>query len=144
LLGVLLSLPVRPAGGETQPVTSEDVLTLPQALDLALQQNPGMRAAAERVQGARARIGAARGAMLPQIGLSVNGTSTTPFGIPAAAAPAGAPADSSQFVNPAFSRSSVSSYSAQVTMNQTLFSGFRLVDGLQVAQLGLSASEEEA
>src|SRR6185436_8242772 len=84
-----------PAYGETDPIVAGEVLTLPQAVALALQQNPTMRTAAARVQGARARIGAARGGMLPQIGIGVNGTSATPFGVPAA--PTG-PADRSQFV----------------------------------------------
>lgn len=128
----------------TTTITANDgMLTLPQAIAIAQQQNRGTLASRQRVLGAQAKIREARAGLLPQFTISGNAGQTNPFSQPAPAPAVPGGSGLTSFINSASGRANSASYQIQGVLSETLFAGFRIVDGIRVAELGEQAATED-
>lgn len=132
----------KPAVQETkvESNTASPYLTLFDAIDIATQNNYSLKLAAERINIAKYQIteNAAQG--LPQLTINTGYNRQDPV---SAAQNAGAGGLGS---NPQFAAllgsARVNTFQNQVSLSQVLFAGFRIVDGIKLANVNLNLAEE--
>ena len=132
---ILFLMTVRPAAGQQSEGTAVPI-TIAQALEEALSANPSLKASEARRAVAESKTTEARSILLPQIKLSGRAAylSEVPefkFTLP--------PPIGTQTLFPSIVRN----YGARVTLQQTVFSGFRTWKQLEIAEHSASAAALE-
>lgn len=153
---LLLSQPVlaqEPPTPAPSPSTASTVserpyfLTLTEAIDTAFVNNHDVQIARQRIDDARLQITEAGAQGLPQLSVTasygrqdpVTAGSLTDTG---SGAGAGAGLGSNPQLAAFLGLASVNTFQSRVTLSQTLFAGFRIVDGVRLAQINVSMMEE--
>jgi outer membrane protein len=122
-----------------ESAAAQSVLTLFEAIDTAVKNNYSLKLAAERINVARYTVteNAAQG--LPQLNITTSYGRQDP--INAAAPVAGGVGSSPQFA--AFlGTSRVNTFRNQVSLSQVLFAGFRVIDGIRLANINVDLAQE--
>jgi len=116
-------------------------LTLFDAIEIAIQNNYSLKSAYEKINLSKYQIteNAAQG--LPQVSINTSYSRQDPVTAPP-------PTSGSGFGNnPQFAAflgtARVNTFRNQVTLNQVLFAGFRIIDGIRLANINVNSSEEE-
>ncbi len=118
----------------TIAASEEQRLTLNECIDRAFQQHPSLVVARARLSAAEAKNTEARSALLPQLRLSSRAAqlSRVPDTI-------SLPFIGTQTLFPSITHS----YSARLSLQQAVFSGFRLARNVDIAEYQVSAASEE-
>lgn len=119
---------------------NKSYLTLFDAIDIATQNNYSLKLAAERINVAKYQVteNAAQG--LPQLTINSGYNRQDPVN-PAPNSGAGGLGSNPQFA--AFLGSArVNTFQNQVALNQVLFAGFRIVDGIKLANINVELAQE--
>jgi outer membrane protein TolC len=117
-----------------QPVQQ---VRLTECISQALGKNPSLQISEAKLQAAEARSSEAASSLLPQFRLSgraVEMSKIDPFGLTL-----GPPINLSMILFPSITEN----YSLKVTLQQPLFTGFKLQKNLEMAELNTSATREE-
>lgn len=124
--------------GKVEPI--QPYLTLFDAIDVAVQGNYNLKLAAERINVARYQIteNAAQG--LPQLTINTGYNRQDPISA-AQNAGAGGLGNNPQFAA-LLGAARVNTFQNQVALSQVLFAGFRIVDGIKLANYNVGLSEE--
>jgi outer membrane protein len=138
-----INLPVyaaeQKAAATTQTPAVSNVLTLFEAIENAVKNNYSLKLAEERIQVARYQIteNAAQG--LPQLNITTSYSRQDPL---SAATPATGGVGSSPQFAALLGTSRVNTFRNQVQLSQLLFAGFRIIDGIRLANLNVDLAQE--
>ncbi len=136
LLVFFMSLASVGGVGAQQSSGEGRAVTLQGCLVLALERNPGLQASQARLDGAYARVTETRSGMFPQLKFTGRWMELSEVPSFSLALP---PPIGTQTLFPAINHS----YAGRVSLQQTLFAGFRVRRGLEASEFGASASEQE-
>jgi outer membrane protein TolC len=123
-----------------EEVKKSNFLTLFDAIEIAVQNNYSLKLAYEKINLSKYQIteNAAQG--LPQVSINTSYSRQDPVTAPP-------PSGGGIGNNPQFAAflgtARVNTFRNQVTLSQVLFAGFRIIDGIRLANINVSASEEE-
>lgn len=130
---------------QSQQANSSYFLTLTEAIDLALKNHYDILLAQEKIKDARLQITETGAQGMPQLSLNASYGRQDPIRL-------GSPSDTSGTGGVGFGSNpqlaaflglaSVNSFQSRLTLSQLLFAGFRIVDGIRLAQINLGLQEE--
>jgi outer membrane protein TolC len=120
-------------------VHAEDILTLRGAIEQAVQANHNLRLAKERIAQSQSKVQEATAQALPQVTMTGQFNQQNPVG-PVAASGGAAGALPPQFA--AFAGTvRVNQLNTTVQATQTVFAGFRVIDGIRMADISVEQTE---
>lgn len=132
---------VSPADGKAAPEQQKFFLTLTQAIEIAESQNHDILLAQEKILDARLQITEAGAQGLPQLSAAASYGRQDPILSQQSVDTNAGGAGNALGNNPQFAAllgtASVNTFSTNVTLNQVLFSGFRVIDGIRLAQINV-------
>ncbi len=118
---------------------AEEILTLRGAIEQAVQANHNLRLAKERIALSQSKVQEATAQAMPQVTMNGQFNQQNPVG-PVAASGGGAGALPPQFA--AFAGTvRVNQLNTTVQATQTVFAGFRVIDGIRMADISVEQSE---
>jgi outer membrane protein TolC len=118
---------------------AEEILTLRGAIEQSVQANHNLRLAKERIAQSQSKVQEATAQALPQVTMSGQFNQQNPVG-PVAASGGAAGALPPQFA--AFAGTvRVNQLTTTVQATQTVFAGFRVIDGIRMADISVEQSE---
>lgn len=129
------------AAANTITPNTPGIFTLSEAIHRGLTQNPQVLVAREEVKQAQAQIKESYAQALPQLSITSSYGRQDPVGQRITSG------DNSAFAsNPQFAAllgiSSVNTFNTRVGVNQVLFAGFKVIDGIKIAEKSLSLQSE--
>lgn len=122
-------------------------LTLTEAIGIAQESNHDIKLAIERIEDARLQISETGAQGLPQVSAAASyGRQDPVLAQQTTDVSSGAGAGAGLGNNPQFAAflgtASVNTFNSSITVNQTLFAGFRVLDGLRIAQINLDLQQQ--
>lgn len=126
LIATFLTFSVQ-AEEKKQEVKNNNVLTLFQAIDTAIQNSYSLKQASEKINNSKYQVTEAFSTLMPQLNVSTSYGRQDPIG--------NSIGSSSQ--NPR-----VNTFNNQVSMSQLVFSGFKVLDTIKLANVNLDLSQE--
>lgn len=131
-----------PAVTEQQPF----FLTLSEAIELSLAQNHDILLAQTKIEDARLQLTETGAQGLPQLTASASYGRQDPIASQQSTDTSGAGGGAGLGSNPQFAAflgtASVNTFQTNITLNQTLFAGFRIVDGVRLANINIDLVEQ--
>jgi outer membrane protein len=138
--------PVSAADSVPQTTAPAYFLTLSEAINQALQSHYDVLLAQEKIKDARLQITETSAQGLPQLGLNASYGRQDPIRLGAASDTSGGGGGAGFGSNPQLAAflglASVNSFQSRLTLSQLLFAGFRVVDGVRLAQINVGLMEE--
>lgn len=120
-------------------------LTLTEAIDFAEKNNHDILLAQHKIEDARLQITETGSTGLPQLSATASYGRQDPI-LTQTSTDVSSGGGNSLASNPQFAAflgtASVNSFQSNVTLNQTLFAGFRIVDGVRLAQINIEAVQQ--
>lgn len=132
LLSVFLSFSVQ-AEEKKQDVKNNNVLTLFQAIDTAIQNSYALKQSAEKINNSKYQVTEAFSTLMPQLNVSTSYGRQDPIGNATVA---------QNFIGFNTQNLRVNTFNNQVTVNQLVFSGFKVLDTIKLANVNLDLSQE--
>jgi outer membrane protein len=133
------------AAPEASAVPVSNFLTLTEAIDFALHTHYDVLLAEEKIKDARLQITETGAQGLPQLNLTASYGRQDPIRLGSASDTSGA-GGSGLGANPQLAAflglASVNTFQSRLTLSQLLFAGFRVVDGVRLAQINVGLMEE--
>ncbi len=127
---------------ETKVANESNVLTLFQAIDIALQNNYSLKLSEEKIKAATYQVTQSAAQGLPQLTINTSYGRQDPVAAPPPTA-GNSLANSPQFAS-LLGTSRTNSFQNQVSLTQVLFAGFRVVDGIKLATVSVDLSKESS
>lgn len=139
IISVLTLFTTLPAFADA-PITLENFLPLSDAIKIAIENSTNVQVAEKQIKSAELQVMESWAPLLPQVSVSTNYGRQDPIN------PSSSAGTESLSKNPQFASmlgtSSVNSFTSKVQINQVLFSGFRITDGIKIAQINLNLMKE--
>lgn len=128
---------------QSPPVQQQQtqVLTLSEAIDIALQHNPQIQVAQEEITQAEAQVKESLAQALPQLKITSSYGRQDPVGQRIVSGDNSAFASNPQFAA-LLGTSSVNTFNTRIGVNQVLFAGFKVIDGIKIAEKSLDLQRE--
>lgn len=120
---------------------SQQLLTLSEAIQIALQHNPQIQVAQEEIRQAEAQVKESLAQGLPQLKITSSYGRQDPVGQRIVSGDNSAFASNPQFAA-LLGTSSVNTFNTRIGVNQVLFAGFKVVDGIKIAEKSLDLQRE--
>lgn len=114
------------------------LLTLSEAIDIGIQNSYSMKLSAEKINVAKYQITESSAQGLPQVNVSTGYTRQDPVSAPPPAAGVGNNPQFAAFLGTA----RVNTFQNRVSASQVLFAGFRVIDGIKMANVNLDMAQE--
>lgn len=119
---------------------NDPFLTLTEAIAWAMHHNHDIKLALKRVEDSQLQINEASAQGLPQLSMAASYGRQDPITL------GGSSGGSGLGSNPQLAAflglASVNTFSSRITLSQVLFAGFRIIDGIRLAQINLNLTEE--
>lgn len=144
--GLMLINPVAMAAPsvapKANPVVEENshFLTLTEAIGWALRDNHDIKMATQRIEDSQLQVSEATAQGLPQLSMTASYGRQDPINLGSSSGGGGL--GSNPQLAAFLGLASVNSFSSRITLSQVLFAGFRIVDGVRLAQINMTLTEE--
>jgi outer membrane protein TolC len=135
-----------PVTAPANPPAATFFLTLTEAIDLALRSHYDVLLAEEKIKDARLQITETSAQGMPQLSLTASYGRQDPIRLGSASDTSGGAGGGGLGSNPQLAAflglASVNTFQSRLTLSQLLFAGFRIVDGVRLAQINVGLMEE--
>lgn len=133
---IIINIPVL----SEEVITSKDFLTLSDAIKIGIENNHNVKKAIEQVNNAELQVLENTAQGLPQVSLTTNFGRQDP--INATISPGMSAFSSSPQFAAFLGTSSVNNFNSKLQLTQTLFAGFRVIDGVKLANISVNMMKE--
>lgn len=128
------------------PAVPSYFLTLTEAIDVALRSHYDVMLAEEKIKDARLQVTETSAQGMPQLSLNASYGRQDPIRLGSASDTSGTGGSGGLGSNPQLAAflglASVNTFQSRLTLSQLLFAGFRIVDGVRLAQINVGLMEE--
>ncbi len=135
-----------PVIAPANPPAATFFLTLTEAIDVALRSHYDVLLAEEKIKDARLQITETSAQGMPQLSLTASYGRQDPIRLGSASDTSGGAGSGGLGSNPQLAAflglASVNTFQSRLTLSQLLFAGFRIVDGVRLAQINVGLMEE--